>query len=58
MSTDNNEKSLRTARKQLILTPELAEKARKEAYRREQSFNAFMIDLLEEYFSEQENGSR
>ena len=55
---ENNGKSLRTCRKQLILTPELAEKARKEAYRREQSFNSFIVDLLTEYFSKQENGSK
>lgn len=55
---ENNEKSLRQTRKQLILTEELAAKARKEAYRREQSFNQFVIDLLEAYFSKQENGSK
>lgn len=57
MGTDN-EKALRATRKQLILTEELAVKARKEAFRREQSFNQFVIDLLEEYFSKQENGSK
>lgn len=55
---ENNEKSLRQTRKQLILTEELAAKARKEAFRREQSFNQFVIDLLEEYFSKQENGNK
>ena len=46
-------KALRSQRKQLILTEELAEKARKEAFKREQSFNSFVIDLLEAYFSKQ-----
>ena len=57
MGTDN-EKALRQTRKQLILTEEMATKARKEAFKREQSFNQFIIDLLEEYFSKQENGSK
>ena len=43
----------RTARKQLALTEELATKATKEAYKREQSFNQFIVDLLEDYFSKQ-----
>lgn len=55
----NTEKEIRATRKQLILTASLAEKARKEAFKREQSFNSFIVDLLEEYFSKQEeNGSK
>jgi len=47
------DKPLRTTRKQLALTEELAKKATKEAYKREESFNQFIVDLLEEYFSKQ-----
>ena len=54
----NTEKELRQTRKQLILTASLAEKARKEAFKREQSFNSFITDLLEEYFSKQESGNK
>ena len=55
---ENTEKEIRATRKQLILTASLAEKARKEAFKREQSFNSFIVDLLEEYFSKQENGRK
>jgi len=47
-------KDLRKTRKQLALSEELARKATKEAYKREQSFNQFIIDLLEDYFSKAE----
>ena len=47
------DKPLRTTRKQLALTEELAKKATKEAYKREESFNQFIVDLLEDYFSKQ-----
>lgn len=55
---ENTEKELRQTRKQLILTATLAEKARKEAFKREQSFNSFIVDLLEEYFRKQEGGRK
>ena len=60
MNTDKNtpqeqaNKELRKTRKQLALSEELARKATKEAYKREQSFNQFIIDLLEDYFSKAE----
>ena len=47
-------KALRKTRKQLALSEELARKATKEAYKREQSFNQFIIDLLEDYFNKNE----
>lgn len=46
-------KALRKTRKQLALSEELATKATKEAYKREQSFNQFIIDLLEDYFKKE-----
>lgn len=46
-------KALRKTRKQLALPEELATKATKEAYKREQSFNQFIIDLLEDYFKKE-----